>query len=302
MASSKRILSIQSHVVRGYVGNKSATFPLQVLGYEVDAINSVQFCNHTQYKHVTGQILKNEELRDLFSGLEKNELLGKYSHLLTGYIGDPTFLKQTVEVAKSLKAVNPNLVYVCDPVMGDHGKFYVTETVLPIYQELVLPVADVVTPNQFEIEQLTGVKISTIEDAIKAMRLLHQKGPQTVIISSSELGDKDHLIMLASHRNDDGSYLTIKQTIPVLGAMFVGTGDLFAALLLVWLEKTDLKNACQKVISTMQHVLQRTYSHAKELAGEGVAPNCQQLELQLIQSIRDIENPTATVPLAESLS
>uniref|UniRef100_T1GRQ4 pyridoxal kinase n=1 Tax=Megaselia scalaris TaxID=36166 RepID=T1GRQ4_MEGSC len=117
----RRVLSIQSHVVHGYVGNKSATFPLEVLGFEVDAINSVQFSNHTGYKVVKGQVLQEKELADLFEGLEKNNLLQHYSHLLTGYIGNASFLRQVSAIVKKLREINPNLIYVCDPVMGDNG-------------------------------------------------------------------------------------------------------------------------------------------------------------------------------------
>ncbi|XP_067945737.1 pyridoxal kinase-like isoform X2 [Watersipora subatra] len=269
---------------------------VQVLGYEVDAINSVQFCTHTQYKHITGQILKSQELADLFSGLKKNELLGEYSHLLTGYIGDKGFLREAVAVAKQLKANNPNLKYVCDPVMGDDGRFYVDEALLPIYQDEVLSVADIVVPNQFEMECLTGMKISTVADAVKAMRALHEKGPSTVVLSSRDLGDHENLVMLASERQGDGSYTTFQQLIPKVPTSFTGTGDLFAALLLAWLEKAPLQEACQRVIATMQHVLWRTLKEAKEEAGEGNEPTVRHLELRVIQSLTDIQQPSMSVP------
>jgi pyridoxine kinase len=110
MAENPKVLSIQSHVVSGYVGNKSATFPLQLLGFEVDAINSVQFCNHTGYKKVAGQILSEKDLDDLAGGLQQNGL-DFYSHLLTGYIGAESFLRRVCSLVKHLKSVNPNLIY-----------------------------------------------------------------------------------------------------------------------------------------------------------------------------------------------
>ncbi len=163
-----RVLSIQSHVVSGYVGNKSATFPLQLLGFEVDAINSVQvritvreieipmsffglwqFSNHTGYEHgVHGQVLDDAQLRVLIDGLALNDL-DNYSHVINGYIGSDSFLKQTGETIKKLKEKNPNLIYVCDPVMGDTGPgWYVPKTLLPIYRDEILPLADVCVPNQ----------------------------------------------------------------------------------------------------------------------------------------------------------
>ncbi|KAK2570794.1 Pyridoxal kinase [Acropora cervicornis] len=118
-----RVLSIQSHVVSGYVGNDSATFPLQVLGFEVDTINSVQLSNHTGYEHIKGQVLDAKELKVLFEGLKLNNI-HFYSHLLT----------------------------VCDPVMGDAGQFYVPEELMPVYRDQILPQVDIITPNQFEAE------------------------------------------------------------------------------------------------------------------------------------------------------
>merc|ERR1712223_449247 len=156
-----RILSIQSHVVSGYVGNKSATFPLQLLGFEVDAINSVQFSNHTGYsKGVRGQVLNDQQLAELIEGLKQNNL-DNYSHIINGYIGSDGFLKQLKSTVEHLKKKNPNLIYVCDPVMGDtEPGWYVPQSLLPIYRDEILPLADVCVPNQSEAQLLTGKKIS----------------------------------------------------------------------------------------------------------------------------------------------
>ncbi|KAH7423894.1 hypothetical protein KP509_12G079400 [Ceratopteris richardii] len=124
-----RVLSIQSHTVQGYVGNKAAVFPLQLLGFDVDPINSVQFSNHTGYPVCRGQVLNGDELWSLIEGLEANGLL-YYTHLLT----------------------------VCDPVMGDEGTFYIPQNLVPVYAEKVLQLASIVTPNQFEAEKLTGCR------------------------------------------------------------------------------------------------------------------------------------------------
>lgn len=124
-----RVLSIQSHVVQGYVGNKSAVFPLQLLGLDVDIINSVQFSNHTGYKVFTGKRLGGDDLHELLDGMETNNLLADaHSHLLTGYIGSVSLLDAIVRVYERLRAAQSHperLVYVCDPVMGDLGKLYV---------------------------------------------------------------------------------------------------------------------------------------------------------------------------------
>ncbi|XP_045472856.1 pyridoxal kinase [Harmonia axyridis] len=284
--TTPKILSIQSHVVHGYVGNRSAVFPLQLLGFEVDFINSVQLCTHTQYKKVTGQILKEQDLTDLFEGLKENGL-DKYDYLLTGYVGSPSFLKEILEVYKHLKSANPGIVFVCDPVMGDNGQLYVPEELVPLYQECIVPHAHILTPNQYELELLTGFKISNVDDCWKAIENLHMKGCKTVVVSSSDLGKNGELLALASTLNGE-SCQRVSITLKKKQAIFVGTGDVFASLMLAWMHKTnnDLKVALERTIATLQAILDRTLECAK---GKPHTP--ENLELKLIQSKRDIEKP-----------
>ncbi|XP_015998981.1 pyridoxal kinase isoform X2 [Rousettus aegyptiacus] len=302
-----RVLSIQSHVVRGYVGNRAATFPLQVLGFEIDAVNSVQFSNHTGYAHWKGQVLSSHELHTLYEGLRLNSM-NQYDYVLTGYTRDASFLAMVVDIVKELKQQNSRLVYVCDPVMGDkwngEGSMYVPEDLLPVYKDKVVPLADIITPNQFEAELLTGRKIHSQEDALAVMDMLHSMGPDTVVITSSDLPSSrgsNYLIALGSQRTrrPDGSVVTerIRMEMLKVDAVFVGTGDLFAAMLLAWTHKhpNNLKMACEKTVSAMHHVLQRTITCAKAQAGEGQKPSPAQLELRMVQSKGDIENPEIVV-------
>uniref|UniRef100_A0A8P4GEH1 Pyridoxal kinase n=1 Tax=Dicentrarchus labrax TaxID=13489 RepID=A0A8P4GEH1_DICLA len=278
-----RVLSIQSHVVRGYVGNKSASFPLQVLGFEVDSINSVQFSNHTGYSHWKGQVLTADELHVLYEGIKLNNV-HQYDYVLTGYTRDTSFLEMVVDIVQELKRANPNL--------------YVPQNLYPVYKNKVVPVADIITPNQFEAELLTGKNISTEKDAVEVMDLLHAMGPDTVVITSSDLpsrlGDR-FLVSLGSQLRPDGSRTTqrVRIEVPKVDAVFVGTGDLFAAMLLAWTHHypNDLKTACEKTFSVMHHVIQRTISYAHELAGPGRRPSPPQLELRMVQSKADIEDP-----------
>uniref|UniRef100_A0A3P9LYS2 Pyridoxal kinase n=1 Tax=Oryzias latipes TaxID=8090 RepID=A0A3P9LYS2_ORYLA len=284
----RRVLSIQSHVVRGYVGNKSAVFPLQVLGFEVDSINSVQFSNHTGYAHWKGQVLTAEELNVLYEGIKLNNV-HHYDYILTGYSRDTSFLETVVDIIKELKTANPGLVYVCDPVLGDQGAMYVPENLLPIYKTKVVPLADILTPNQFERKRLT------------VMDLLHDMGPETVVLTSTDLRSKrggGFLVALGSQKikKADGTRVSQKiwMDIPKVDAVFVGTGDLFAAMLLAWTHHhpTDLKTACEKTVSVMHHVIQRTIAYT---AGPGKKPSPALLELRMVQSKADIENPTIVV-------
>ncbi|KAF6723377.1 Pyridoxal kinase [Oryzias melastigma] len=319
----RRVLSIQSHVVRGYVGNKSAVFPLQVLGFEVDSINSVQFSNHTGYAHWKGQVLTAEELNVLYEGIKLNNV-HHYDYILTGYSRDTSFLETVVDIIKELKKANPGLVYgessfwstrglrsfpdmmepllssaVCDPVLGDQGAMYVPENLLPVYKNKVVPLADILTPNQFEADM----------SVLQVMDLLHDMGPETVVLTSTDLLSKhgdQFLVALGSQKikKADGTRVSQKiwMDIPKVDAVFVGTGDLFAAMLLAWTHHhpADLKTACEKTASVMHHVIQRTIAYANEMAGPGKRPSPAQLELRMVQSKADIENP-ATVVRAELL-
>lgn len=284
-AKTPRILSIQSHVVSGYVGNKSATFPLQLLGFEVDAINSVQLSNHTGYKVFKGQVLNDKDLDDLADALAQNNL-DNYTHLLTGYIGTASFLKRVVLLVTTLKSKNPNLIYVCDPVMGDNGKMYVPEALKEIYKKEIVPLADVVTPNQFELELLTDDKVTNITELQNAIKKLHQSGPETVAVSSIEINNK--LTAVVSTEKDN---VLLKMDIPKIPATFIGSGDLFAALFLAHLYlQSNMKITMEKTINSLYSVLLKTYEYSKVYA-DTEAESAKKIELQLIQSKKNIENP-----------
>ena len=264
------------------VGNKAAVFPLQLLGFDVDIINSVQFSNHTGYPFGwEGDVLDGARLVALVDGMERNGLLsscsddgdsdetGRIGNILTGYIGSESFLRSVVNVVQKLKAFNPSCRYVCDPVLGDMGRFYVPKELVDIYRREVLPLADVITPNQFEIEQLTGISIKSIKDAQSACRILHDIGVSTVLITSIVFETDDcqeeikavekypttteslkppanSIGMFASKRRQctplqpkdkvvtehtDEQYILYT---PRLDGQFTGTGDVCAALFLGW--------------------------------------------------------------------
>lgn len=283
-----RVLSVQSHVVSGYVGNKSATFPLQLLGFEVDAVNSVQFSNHKGYPAGTrGQVLEAEQLGELLEGLRMNGL-DRYTHLINGYIGSVSFLRKFGSVVGDLRKKNPGLVYVCDPVMGDAGPgIYVPKELVPIYREEIIPQSNVCLPNQFEAELLTDVAIKNEQDALQAIKKIHDLGVEIVILSSVEL--KDKLTAIGSKVEGGEVY---KIEIPKFPAHFVGTGDLFTALITAWLTKTgfDLAQTLEKTIATMQALLKNTLEYATKNPAKTI-------ELRLIQSKGCIENPTLMASL-----
>lgn len=290
LPSAGRVLSIQSHTVHGYVGNKAAVFPLQLLGFDVDPVNSVQFSNHTGYGTVKGQVLDGEQLWTLIQGLEANDLLN-YTHLLTGYIGSVSFLETVLRVVEKLRSVNPNLIYVCDPVMGDDGKFYVNPELVPVYREKVVPVATMITPNHFEAEQLTGRRIETEAEALEACADLHAAGPSKVVITSLSIDNM--LTVIGSHVQSEGKApKQFKIVLPKLHSYFTGTGDLMTALLLGWSHKypDDLDKAAELAVSSLQAVLKNTIADYDK-AGSLPKPKTKQLELRLVQSVKQIQSP-----------
>lgn len=302
------------------VGNKAAVFPLQLLGFDVDVINSVHFSNHTGYENgFQGDVMKGEQLQAVLSGLERNNLLDQVGHVLTGYIGSESFLEAVLDVLKRLRHQKSGgggggVRFVCDPVLGDNGKFYVPQELVQVYKTKVIPLADVLTPNQFEVEQLTGIKILSMADAKNACTALHDMGPSLVFITSLVLvhnnGDdnaREHdqhqpgtMSILASQRiqknnvettsnnnnnNNDEATSLWKIDCPILPGVFTGTGDLCAALLLAHtaMLPNNLPLAMERVINTMYAILERTH----QVSGESV----QSRELRLVQSRKDIENP-----------
>ncbi|XBI78709.1 hypothetical protein VPH35_088349 [Triticum aestivum] len=271
-----RVLSIQSHTVQGYVGNKSAVFPLQLLGFDVDPINSVQFSNHTGYPKFRGQVLNGNQLWDLIEGLEENELL-HYTHLLTGYIGSVSFLNTVLQVVDKLRSVNPDLIYVCDPVLGDEGKLYVPQDLVSVYQEKVVPVASMLTPNQFEVELLTGLRITSEQDGLKACNTLHSAGPRKVIITSALIEDK--LLLIGSYkRTEEQPPEQFKIEIPKIPAYFTKYPD-------------NLEKAAELAVSSLQALLRKTVEDYKRA---GFDPSSSSLEIRLIQSQDEIRNPQVT--------
>lgn len=269
--ATKRVLSIQSHVVSGYVGNKCAVLPLNRLGFDVDAINSVQFSNHTGYSMVRGRTLSGEDLEDLSLGLEENGLFERYTHVLTGYIGNVSMLESIAKIVKRLQLERPELTYVCDPVCGDDGRLYSHPDMPRAFEKILVPLATVVTPNQFEAELLSHVQISSMSDAVRACEVLHGKGPKVVVITSLSFpNEEESIAILASIRTDGGTVKVYKLVVPRIQGYFTGTGDLFSALLLGWIDRypEDLPQALEHAVGGLQAVLEETVRSIHEDDGE----------------------------------
>jgi pyridoxine kinase len=163
------ILSIQSHVAYGHVGNAAATFPLQRLGAEVWPIHTVQFSNHTGYDGSRGEVFGASLIRDLVKGIEERGVLSTCDGVLSGYMGSAEIGAAILDAVERVMAVNRNACYCCDPVIGDVGRgVFVQPSVAEFMRERALPAADIVTPNQFELDYLSLAPSKTIGEAVHA--------------------------------------------------------------------------------------------------------------------------------------
>ncbi|KAG2406342.1 Pyridoxal kinase [Vigna angularis] len=277
-----------------YNGRNNSVRFLLLFGYVTKYQSNFRFSRETRifrwlrYPTFKGQVLNGQQLWELIEGLEGNELLF-YTHLLTGYIGSESFLNTVLQVVNKLRSINPELIYVCDPVMGDEGKLYVPQELVSVYREKVVPVASMLTPNQFEAELLTGFRIQSEGQGREACRLLHAAGPSKVIITSINIDG--NLLLIGSHQKEKGEPpRQFKIVIPKIPAYFTGTGDLMTALLLGWSNKyrDNLEIAAELAVSSLQALLHRTLSDYKNAGHDSQSTS---LEIRLIQSQDDIRNP-----------
>lgn len=288
---ARRVLSVQSHVVHGYVGNRSAVFPLQLLGFNVDVINSVQFSCHTGYGVPCGQKLGGEELRTIVDGLRVNGVLN-HKYLLTGYIGAASFLREIIQLRRSLGST---CTYVCDPVLGDNGRLYVPEDLVAVYRTEMLEHVSVLTPNQFEAQLLTETTIDSVQAAAAACDKLHGLGPKMVVLTSLDVPDATlggtHVAMLLSEAGRKKWLLRLPY---VEGGPFTGTGDLTAAMLLagIALHPHEAPLALELAGATLQGVLKLTAAMPSVTAQDGrrLAP-----ELALVESRHLIGDPAIRI-------
>jgi len=260
-----RFLSLQSHVAYGYVGNRAAVFPLQRLGHEVWAVNTVEFSNHTGYGAWRGRTAPAEQVADIVHGIEALGVLASCDALLTGYVGDAALADVVMDTARRVRSANPRAVWCCDPVLGDIDTgLYVKPGIDVFFRDRAVPAADLVTPNHFELEHLTGRKVTTMVQALAAARSL-LKGPRLALITSLLRADgPDGAIeMLAVSRERAWRIET-----PLIGFPIMpnGTGDAVAALFAAHLLESggldggDVAGSLGKAASSIFAVLETTHA------------------------------------------
>jgi pyridoxine kinase len=255
------ILSIQSWVSYGHVGNASAVFPLQRLGAEVWSINTVQFSNHTGYGDWTGQVYTGEAVRDLVDGIAARDVLRRCDAVLSGYMGDATIGEAIMHAVARVRQENPAAVYCCDPVIGDVEEgVYVRPGIEAFLRDHALPQADIATPNRFELEKLTGQPCRTLNDAKAATAMLldqlRPEGLRCVLLTSLDSDETplDHLDMLVAEGGQFHLLRTSKLPVAVNGA-----GDAIAALFLYHRLRTgSAVAALEEAGSSVYSLLRRT--------------------------------------------
>jgi pyridoxine kinase len=249
-----RILSIQSHVAYGHVGNSAAVFPLQRLGHEVWPVLTVNFSNHTGYGAWRGPLIDPADVTDVVQGIEDRGVLPTCDAVLSGYQGSPAVADVVVDAVQRVKNANPAATYTCDPVMGNaRSGCFVNPEIPPIIREKVVPVADVLTPNQFELGFLTGTEPRTLEEVLESADLARAMGPGTILITSVETGDATIGLMAV----DDGGAWLVET--PLLPLKANGSGDITAALFTAHLHTTgSAQHAVERTVSSVYAVLRET--------------------------------------------
>lgn len=257
-----RILSIQSHVAFGYAGNSAAVFPLQRLGHEVYPVLTVTFSNHTGYGAVRGPLIAPDDVREVIEGVEDRGAFPTIDAVLSGYQGAEAVGEVILDAVSRVKAANPAAVYCCDPVMGDVGRgFFVREGIPEYMRDQVLPAADIVTPNQFELEFLTGRPVSTVDDVAAAAEQLHQMGPATVLVTSVLTADTPDGTIQMLCSAPEGRWLV---STPLLPMTVRGGGDVTAAVFLAHTLTDGPRVALSRTAATMYAVLEATHTAGLE--------------------------------------
>jgi pyridoxine kinase len=254
---SLNILSIQSHVAYGHVGNASAVFPMQRLGCEVWPIHTVQFSNHTGYGAWKGRVFDGPMIDEVMDGIADRGVLASCDGILSGYMGSADIGHAILAAVARVKAKAPKAAYCCDPVIGDVGRGIFVRSGIPEFmREQAVPAADIITPNQFELEYLSGMETGQLAAARKAIAKVHAMGPKVILVTSllTEDTPADSIDMLASV---DGAIWRLRS--PRLDISINGAGDAIAAVFFVhWLRTGSAAEALSLAASSIFGVLAKT--------------------------------------------
>jgi pyridoxine kinase len=251
------ILSIQSHVAFGHVGNAAAAFPLQRMGVEVWPIHTVQFSNHTGYGSWKGRVFDAGMIGELVSGIQERGVLGECNGVLSGYMGSAEIGAAILDAVANVKRANPAARYCCDPVIGDVGRgVFVREGIPEFMRNKAVPAADIITPNQFELDYLSRRATKTPRQTREAVKAVHDLGPRTILVTSlhTEETPENSIDLLAS--DDSGCFMVRTPRLPLV---VNGAGDAIAALFFVhYLRTGEIAEALSSASSAIFGILAKT--------------------------------------------
>jgi len=272
-----KVLSIQSAVAYGHVGNSAAVFPLQRIGVEVLPVYTVNFSNHTGYGAWRGPLIAPDDVREVITGIEERGVLGEVDAVLSGYQGGEGIGDVIVDAVARVKAANPNAVYACDPVMGNaKSGCFVAPAIPVLLRDKVVPVADIITPNQFELGFLTDTEPDTLESTLASVDVARAMGPNTVLVTSVERPDREEGTIEMLAVDDKGAWLVATPHLPMKAN---GSGDVTAALFTAHYVRTgDAKTALELTVSSVFELLALTLESGER-------------ELQLIPAQEAYANP-----------
>ncbi len=259
------ILSIQSAVAYGSVGNAAAVFPLQRLGFEVWRVDTVLFSNHTGYGAWRGTVFDPTLVGGVVLGIEERGVLPRCEAVLSGYLGSVELGAVVLDAVRRVKHANPKALYCCDPVLGDADRgFFVRPELADFYREAVA-LTDILTPNRFELETLAGFRVDTVAATQAACDALLSEGPSVILVTSfdvAEIATGTAAMLVAT---PEGGWLVRTPRLPIIAN---GAGDLTAALFLGHFLKTaDAAAALAETTASVHAVIEETVrSAAAELA------------------------------------
>jgi pyridoxine kinase len=272
-----KILSIQSAVAFGHVGNSAAVFPLQRIGVEVMPVYTVNFSNHTGYGAWRGPLIAPGDVRDVITGIEERGAFPSVDVVLSGYQGSEGIADVILDAVARVKSANPAAVYACDPVMGNAvSGCFVAPAIPVLLRDRVVPAADIITPNQFELGFLTGTEPLTLDDTLHSVDLIRATGPRTVLVTSVQRPDRPEGTVEMLAVTDEGAWIV--QT-PLLPMKANGSGDVTAALFTAHYVRTgDAADALARTTSSVYDLLERTLGSGER-------------ELQLVEAQESYAHP-----------
>lgn len=260
-----KVLSIQSAVAYGHVGNSAAVFPLQRIGVEVLPVYTVNFSNHTGYGAWRGPLIAPDDVAAVIQGIEDRGVFPEIDVILSGYQGGEGIADVIIDAVARVKKANPDAVYACDPVMGNaKSGCFVAPAIPVLLRERVVPVADILTPNQFELGFLTDTEPGSIDSTLESADMLRARGPRTVLITSVERPDREPDTIEMMVVDDAGAWIVQTPLIPMKAN---GSGDVTAALFTAHYRRTgDAADALARTASSVFDLLSNTYdSGSREL-------------------------------------